>query len=125
MRARDSERGHTRPVRYLVVVADDFGIGPATSRGIIDLAAKGLVTGTVLLVNSPYAEETVRAWRQAGAGLEMGWHPCLTMDPPVLPAKQVPSLVGPDGCFWPLGQFMRRAFAGRIREDDVEAELRA
>src|SRR5437588_127944 len=57
MQGRDSERGRNRPVRCLVVVADDFGIGPATSRGILDLAAKGLVTGTVLLVNSPYAEE--------------------------------------------------------------------
>ncbi len=125
MQRRDSERGRHRPARYLVVVADDFGMGPATSRGILDLAAKGLVTGTVLLSNSPYAEEAVRAWRQAGANLEIGWHPCLTMDPPVLPAKQCPSLVGPDGCLWPLGAFMRRAFAGRIREDDVEAELRA
>jgi len=125
MRAPESERGHTGSVRYLVVVADDFGIGPATSRGILDLAAKGLVTGTVLLVNSPYAEEAVRAWRQAGANLELGWHPCLTMDPPILPAKEVPSLVGPDGCFWPLAAFMRRAFWGRIRASEVEAELTA
>ena len=125
MRAPDSERGHTGPTRYLVVVADDFGIGPATSRGILDLAAKNLVTGTVLIVNSPYAEEAVRAWRQSGAGLEIGWHPCLTMDPPVLPAKEVPSLVGRDGCLLPLGQFMRRAFLGRIRAEEVEAELQA
>jgi len=125
MHRRDSERGRHRPARYLVVVADDFGMGPATSRGILDLAAKGLITGTVLLSNSPYAEEAVRAWRQAGANLEIGWHPCLTMDPPVLPAKQVPSLVGSDGCLWPLGAFMRRAFTGRISGDEVEAELRA
>jgi predicted glycoside hydrolase/deacetylase ChbG (UPF0249 family) len=47
------------------------------------------------------------------------------MDPPILPAKEVPSLVGPDGCFWPLGVFMRRAFLGRIRASEVEAELTA
>jgi predicted glycoside hydrolase/deacetylase ChbG (UPF0249 family) len=128
MRAREWDspgRAGRRPPRLLVVVADDFGIGPATSRGILDLAAKELITGTVLLVNSPYAEEAVRAWRQAGASLELGWHPCLTMDPPILPADQVPSLVGPDGCLWPLGQFMRRAFTGQISGDEVEAELRA
>src|SRR5260370_32817894 len=55
----------------------------------------------------------------------MGWPDARRRAPPVLAAKQVPSLVGPDGCLWPLGAFMRRAFAGRIREDDVEAELRA
>ena len=47
--------------RSLIVVADDYGIGPATSRGILDLAAEGLVTGAVLLVNSPHAAEGVRA----------------------------------------------------------------
>jgi predicted glycoside hydrolase/deacetylase ChbG (UPF0249 family) len=111
--------------RFLVVMADDFGIGPATSRGILDLAAKGLVTGTVLLVNSPYAEEAVRSWRQAGTRLELGWHPSLTLDPPILPAHQVKSLVGPDGCFWPLEKFMPRIGLGKIRGDEVEAELEA
>ena len=74
-------------VRYLVVTADDFGIGPATSRGILDLAAEGLVTCTVLLVNSPYAAEAVDAWKATGRRLELGWHPCLTLDPPVAPPQ--------------------------------------
>jgi predicted glycoside hydrolase/deacetylase ChbG (UPF0249 family) len=111
--------------RYLVVTADDFGIGPATSHGILDLASQGLVTCSVLLVNSPHAEQAVRAWRQAGCDLELGWHPCLTLDRPLLPAEQVPSLVGADGCFHPLGRFLRRLLLGRIASADVEAELRA
>jgi len=110
-------------IRALVVTADDFGIGPATSRAILELAAEGRVTGTVLLVNTPYAEEAVRAWRQAGMALEMGWHPNLTLDAPVLPVKQVPSLVGPDGRFWPLGSFLRRTAFGRINAAEVRAEL--
>jgi predicted glycoside hydrolase/deacetylase ChbG (UPF0249 family) len=111
--------------RYLVVTADDFGIGPATTRGILDLAAEGLVTCTVLLVNSPHAEESARAWQQSGATLELGWHPCLTLDRPILPPNQVPSLVRPDGSFWPLGAFIRRLWFGRIRPVEMEAELQA
>ena len=111
--------------RYLTVIADDFGIGPATSRGILDLAASGVITGTVLLVNSPYAPDAVRAWRRCGAGLEVGWHPCLTMDPPVCPAREVPSLVGPDGCLWPLRAFLPRLLAGLVRPAEIERELRA
>ncbi len=111
--------------RYLVVTADDFGIGPATSRAILDLAAAGRVTGTVLLVNAPHAEAAVQAWRQSGVPLEVGWHPCLTLDRPVLPAEQVPSLVGPDGQFWPLGHLIRRLYAGRVRAAEIEAELQA
>ncbi len=109
--------------RYLIVMADDYGIGPATSEAILYLAGKGRITGTVLLVNSPYAEAAVRAWRQAGKPMELGWHPCLTMDPPVAPASSVPSLVGPNGCLWPLGSFISRACLGRIRAADVAQEL--
>jgi predicted glycoside hydrolase/deacetylase ChbG (UPF0249 family) len=111
--------------RYLIVTADDFGVGPATSLGILDLAVQGLVTGTVLLVNSPYAEQAVRAWNQAGRPVELGWHPALTIDRPVLPAEQVNSLVDADGRFWPLSSFLRRVCTGRIRAAEVEAELRA
>ncbi len=111
--------------RFLIVLADDYGIGPETSRGILELAARGIVTGTVLLVNSPYADDAVRAWRQAGCVPELGWHPCLTMDAPLAGAERVPSLVAPDGRMWPLGRFLARLLTGRIRSDDIQRELAA
>jgi predicted glycoside hydrolase/deacetylase ChbG (UPF0249 family) len=111
--------------RYLIVTADDFGIGPTTSQGILDLAGRGLITCSVLIVNSPHAERAVRAWRQAGCPMELGWHPCLTLDRPILPPERVPTLVGPDGGFWPLGSFVRRACLGRIEAEEVAAEMKA
>jgi predicted glycoside hydrolase/deacetylase ChbG (UPF0249 family) len=111
--------------RFLVVTADDYGIGPATSEGILDLAQRGAVTSAVLLVNSPYAEQAVGRWRQAGLPMELGWHPCLTLDRPVLPGSQVPSLVDADGRFHALGTFMKRVLLKRIRPTEVEAELNA
>jgi chitin disaccharide deacetylase len=111
--------------RYLIVTADDFGIGPATSQGILDLAARGSVKASVLLVNSPHAEEAVRAWRQAGSPFELGWHPCLTLDSPVLPAAQVASLVGTDGRFLNLSGFVKRLLLGRVRAAEIKAELQA
>jgi predicted glycoside hydrolase/deacetylase ChbG (UPF0249 family) len=83
------------------------------------------VTGAVLLVNSPFAEQEVRAWRQAGMPMDLGWHPCLTLDQPILPAGRVPSLVGPDGYFHRLGTLIRRLFLGRIRAAEVAAEFHA
>src|SRR5437773_1683140 len=111
--------------RYLIVVADDYGIGPATSTGILDLARDGLITATVLLVNSPFAAAAVREWRQSGVPLEIGWHPCLNLDRPVLPVQQVPSLVGRDGNFLPLRQFIPRLAFGRLRVSELRAELAA
>lgn len=111
--------------RYLVVTADDFGIGPETSRGILDLASEGAVTGTVLLVNSPYAEDAVRSWRRAHLTMQVGWHPCLTLDRPILGVERVPSLVGEDGRFWRLGTFLQRLLLRKIRSEEIEAELAA
>lgn len=113
------------PPRQLVVIADDFGIGPDTDRGILELASAGLVTGTTLLVNSPYAAAAVAGWNRAGRPLDLGWHPNLTLDRPILPAERVPSLVRPDGTFWPLGMFMRRSLLGRMNPAEVAAELAA
>jgi predicted glycoside hydrolase/deacetylase ChbG (UPF0249 family) len=113
--------------RSLVVVADDLGIGPATSHGILHLAGLGKVTATVLLVNSPHAEDAVRAWRK-GSGpalLDLGWHACLTLDRPVLPPRSVPSLVAENGCFLSLPRFVARLALGRVRFEEVSAELRA
>lgn len=111
--------------RFLLVTADDFGIGSETTRGILELAARGVVTSTVLLVNSPFAEEGVAVWRAAGQPVELGWHPCLTIDAPVLPPGKVPSLVGSDGRFPSLGTLLKRLALGRVREVELHAELHA
>jgi predicted glycoside hydrolase/deacetylase ChbG (UPF0249 family) len=111
--------------RYLVVVADDYGIGPETSRAILELAGRGILTGTVLMVNSPYAADAVAQWRRGGAPLELGWHPCLTQDPPTAPAAQVSSLIGPDGSLLPLGSLVPRLLSRRIPAAEIETELEA
>lgn len=112
-------------LRRLIVTADDFGVGPATSRGILDLSAAGVVTSTVMLVNSPHAEDGVKQWEQSERTLELGWHPCLTMDAPVLPPGQVPTLVNEQGRFHPLGAFLKRLLRGRVSTAEIERELAA
>jgi predicted glycoside hydrolase/deacetylase ChbG (UPF0249 family) len=111
--------------RFLIIIADDYGIGSETSRGILELAGRNLVSGTVLLVNSPYAEEAVRAWRRSGCRLEMGWHPCLTLDSPCAPASRVPSLLGADGRLLPLRRFLARLYLHQICPRQIEIELNA
>ncbi len=112
-------------VRQLVVVADDFGIGPATDRAILELATCGRITSTVLLVNSPHAPAAVAAWNKAGRPVELGWHPALTIDRPVLPVGQVPTLVNDAGEFWPLGSFLRKVALKQLNPAEIVAELAA
>jgi predicted glycoside hydrolase/deacetylase ChbG (UPF0249 family) len=109
----------------LLVIADDFGIGPATSEGILELAQRGIVTGSVLMANSPYAEQGVDAWTRAGKPMELGWHPALTLDRPILSPDRVPSLVDKQGKFFPLATFVARLAAHAIHAEHLHAELSA
>jgi predicted glycoside hydrolase/deacetylase ChbG (UPF0249 family) len=77
------------------------------------------------MINTPFAARAVRFWRHAGRPMDLGWHPNLTLDAPILPPSQVPSLVTPAGEFHPLRSFVFRCFTGRIRRDEVAAELAA
>lgn len=109
--------------RRLVITADDFGLSPRTSAGILEACPP--VTSTVLLVNSPHASDAVAQWRAARERPELGLHLCLTLDRPVLPPEQVRSLVGRDGRFHSLGQFVRRLLMGRVRPSELAAEIKA
>lgn len=111
--------------RLLYVVADDFGIGPETTRGILDLATTGRLSAAVMLVNSPTAPEAVAAWQRAGQPIELGWHPNLTLDRPILPPDEVSSLVDRAGRFRPLGSFVRRSLLGWLSRSEISAELHA
>ncbi len=108
--------------RMLYVIADDFGIGPETSRAILELGQEQLLTGTTLLVTSAHAGEAVEAWKCAGRPLSLGWHPCLTMDRPL--SADVPTLVDAHGNFFPLGTLLKKLFLKQIALVDVERELR-
>ena len=92
---------------------------------ILDLAMEGRITATVTIVNSADAQQAVGEWLAASPAADLGWHPNLTLDRPILPAERLPSLVRADGTFWPLGQFLRRACLGQIRFGEVRDEWQA
>jgi predicted glycoside hydrolase/deacetylase ChbG (UPF0249 family) len=59
--------------RYLVVNADDFGMSPGVSRGILAAHAHGIVTSTSLMVRPPGSADAVAMSREYPA-LGIGLH---------------------------------------------------
>lgn len=106
--------------RYLIVNADDFGLSPGVSRGIIQAHREGILTSTTFMVNFPWAGETAPLLQEA-PGLGVGVHLNLTTGAPVLPPEQVPSLVGDSG------EFVRSAWRvlTRIRPEEARREWAA
>jgi predicted glycoside hydrolase/deacetylase ChbG (UPF0249 family) len=103
-------------IRRLIVNADDFGLTPGVSEGILAAHRHGIVTSTTMLVNRPVPKDVVARARDAGLGI--GLHVNLTLGKPLTRGA---SLV--DG----KGMFVRdaRRAAARAKASDVEREVAA
>jgi predicted glycoside hydrolase/deacetylase ChbG (UPF0249 family) len=109
--------------KYLIVNADDYGITPGVSRGILEAHTRGIVTSTTALVTTPCAEQAL-AWVVACApGLGLGLHINLSFGAPVKSPALVPSLVGPDGRFFSGDRLL--AAMKRFRQSEIRQEVRA
>jgi predicted glycoside hydrolase/deacetylase ChbG (UPF0249 family) len=112
---QDSLRG-AKPV---VLCADDFGITPGVSRGILDLLSLGRLSATSVMTNAP-------GWTDAAAGLRafdsragIGLHLTFTYGAPL---GRAPTLA-PSGAFLGLGAILKRSLSGRMPAAEVEAEI--
>src|SRR6188768_4248889 len=79
------------PIR-LVVNADDFGMSPSISRGVLRAHREGIVTSTSLLGNCTDLEHA-RTLLAEAPGLGVGVHLALVEGGPVAEPGSVPSLL--------------------------------
>lgn len=111
--------------RLLIVNADDYGLTPGVSRGILTAHRDGIVTSTTALAVGPAFAGHADALRDSG--LAAGAHlAAVGEDPPVLSAAEVPSLVDRTGRF-PLTwtDFLSRAVRGGVDRADLDREFAA
>jgi hopanoid biosynthesis associated protein HpnK len=113
-------------VGRLIVNADDFGLTPGVNRAIIELHAAGLVTSTSLMARAGATDEAIELAR-ATPSLGVGCHVVLVDGEPVLPPEKIPSLVDARTGHFPnsLTTFLLRFFTGRLRAEEIEAEVAA
>ena len=102
--------------RRLIVNADDFGLAPGVSAGILAAHRHGIVSSTTLLATATIDADSVRALRDSALGV--GLHVNLTLGRPLSRGR---SLVDTDG------RFVRdvRHAAARANAADVEREVAA
>src|SRR5687767_4216043 len=63
----------TRPIRYLIVNGDDFGLTDGVNRGILETHRRGVLTSTSLMVNRRAAPAAAAAARELPS-LSVGLH---------------------------------------------------
>lgn len=92
------------------------------NRAVLELHNAGVLTSATLMARAAATDEAT-AMAQATPSLGVGCHVVLVDGEPV---SDLPSSLVPGGHFHPtLGPFLRALFAGRIPEEDIEAEARA
>ena len=106
--------------------ADDFGLTAGVNRAIVELHQAGVLTSATLMARASATGEAIELAR-ATPSLGVGCHIVLVDGGPVLPPRQIPTLVDRQtGCFPPkLGTLLMRLFTGRIRTAEIEAEAAA
>ena len=108
----------------VIVTADDLGLSPGVTRGVLEAHRNGVVRSSSLLVTFPDSEEAA-ALARLEKGLEIGLHIDLVGGRPVLDPAAVASLVDGEGRFHRLPDLTARLLTGRIRSSEVAAEVRA
>ncbi len=110
--------------RRLRVTADDFGFTPGVTDGILEAYEKGIVTHTSIMAGGLDVDRAVALSREK-PGLGVGIHLTLTWGNPISSPSSISSLVGADGKFVPLGEFLKRFLTGRLDRGDVAREWEA
>lgn len=113
-------------MKRLIVNADDFGLHEQINKGIIKGFRDGFITSASLMWSAPAYKDAVSSAVE-NPGLGIGIHLTLIGSiEPVLPEKGVKTLLDGNGAFLPdYRVFAKRFYSGKIRKDEVEAEMRA
>ena len=109
--------------RRIWLVADDYGISPAVNAAIRDLAARGRLSGTSVMMPAPsFDRAQAQALAAAAPRVAIGLHTTLTAPFRPLTPDFAPTR---DGAFLPLAALMARAFLGRLDRARIAAEIAA
>jgi hopanoid biosynthesis associated protein HpnK len=111
--------------RRLILCADDFGRDVAVNQAVEKAHRDGVLTVASLMVGAPaVADAVTRAKRLPSLGV--GLHLVLADGTPILPAAEVPALVGADGAFDPnMVRAGFRFYFSSAAQRQLAAEIRA
>lgn len=110
-------------MKKLIVNADDLGLTPGVTDGIICGHQTGIVTSTSVLMNSRHIQDDLPCTKQSCPQLGIGVHLVITEGQPLLPLNEVHSLVDENGNFIKLHHQPDRMPA--LDLDEVRAEWNA
>jgi len=107
--------------RSLTICADDYGLTPAVTGGILEAIEAGRLHATGAMTTRPYWRVAARDLASLGDGVEAGLHLDLTLGPALTGLKSLTR----DGRLPSIMQMIRMAHAGQLPEAELRAEIGA
>jgi chitin disaccharide deacetylase len=104
--------------RTVALCADDFGLSPGVSRGVLEALRAGRLSAVSALTNVPRWPEHGPELREF-SGADVGLHFNLTLGAPL----GAMSSFAPDGKFPPVAKVIRTALFKQAPLDEIRAEL--
>ena len=112
-------------MKKIIVNADDFGRHELINRAVERAFKTGCLRSATLMAGGIAFDDAVTVAKKI-SGLGVGIHFTLANGNPVLPPKEIPTLVTSEGIFHAdYVTFLKRYIAGKISLDEVRAELAA
>jgi predicted glycoside hydrolase/deacetylase ChbG (UPF0249 family) len=109
-------------VRRLIINADDLGLTEGINRGVADVHARGIVTSTTLMANSPAFTSAIQI-PSAAPNLSVGCHVVLIDGQPLQDPARVRTLIENGSRFRDsLARFAFDALKGNLREEHIYDE---
>lgn len=105
--------------RRIRLIADDYGLAPGVSAGILDLLDRGRLTGTSCMTGFVEWPDAAARIKPLCGRVAVGLHLTLT-DQPAITGR---SSLAPEGRLPPLRSLALPVLSGKIDERDVHAEL--
>jgi hopanoid biosynthesis associated protein HpnK len=119
--------GGKEKMRYLITVADDFGISPSVNRAVADACDRGILTAASIMAGGDAFDEAVQIAIER-PNLSVGLHTTLCDGRAVLPHSCIPGLTDLEGFFEnsPAKAWLRYTRPGlRLQiEMEIDAQFR-
>ncbi|MFH0965711.1 MAG: ChbG/HpnK family deacetylase [Planctomycetota bacterium] len=122
MQETRSSRNPAHADRTVIFNADDYGASPQANAAIRDVLAGEVVRSVTVLANAPAACDAALL-PSLFPHVSVGVHLNLTEYRPLLPPREVPTLVDRAGGFLPGRILLRRCLLGLVSEDEVLREF--
>lgn len=111
--------------KMLIVNADDFGRHELINRAVELAYRSGCLRSATLMAGGCAFDDAVHTAKRL-AGLGVGIHFTLANGTPILPPKEIPSLVTEEGIFLAdYVAFLKRYLSGKVSFEEIRSELAA